>query len=109
MGYRPQVIGRRIRECRKLQGIQQSDLAARVGCEPAYISKIESGEKGLSIVRLLEIADALNVSVDDLLGRLVGRNQISAELLEIFEDCDSEEMQILIEACHFLKRLLRSR
>ena len=49
-------------------GLTQKELAIRVGCAQSEISRIEHGERSISVDRLQQIAEALRVPVADLLG-----------------------------------------
>lgn len=51
------------------KGISQTELASQLDCNKQYISKIESGERSLSLALLERYADFFNVSTDYLLGR----------------------------------------
>jgi DNA-binding XRE family transcriptional regulator len=55
-----------IRELRKLAGLNQVELAKKVGVTNNAISQIENGLRKGSIETLRKIALALNVSLDDL-------------------------------------------
>lgn len=60
-------IGRRVAEAREAAGRSQSDLASAVGLAQSAVSRIETGDRGIDSVELGLIADALEVSVLDLL------------------------------------------
>lgn len=60
-------IGRRIREARKAKGISQELLAERADVSLSCISRLETGRLMVSVPRLIQIANALNVGVDELL------------------------------------------
>lgn len=63
-------IGGRIRELRKKRGMSIPELAAAVNLAVSTISNLESSpEKRVSLPVAEDIADALGVSVDTLLGR----------------------------------------
>ena len=52
---------------RKFRNMTQSQLAETVGCKTAYISKLERGDSEATGSRLRALADALRVTVDDIL------------------------------------------
>ncbi len=54
---------------RMLQGLNQEQLAERVGISPSYLSKIEHGAypKNLSLTTLLLIAEALTIDICELI------------------------------------------
>ena len=57
-----------LQELRIKAGLTQKDLAIRVGCAQSEISRIEHGERSISVDRLQQLAEALDVPVADLLG-----------------------------------------
>ena len=61
----PALVGRRLREARERAGMRQRDLAFP-GCTPAYISRLENGERIPSLQLLGELARRLGVSADHL-------------------------------------------
>ncbi|WP_298401357.1 helix-turn-helix transcriptional regulator [Sphingobium sp.] len=56
-----------VRVWRKYRNLKQKDLGQMVGCSAAHISQIENEERQASAVLWRKLADALNVSVDDLM------------------------------------------
>ena len=62
-----QVIGQRIAMYRKKNHITQERLADYLDVSPAFISKIERGKTQLSLERLVQICQYLNVSPTALL------------------------------------------
>ena len=62
-------IGQRIRDARERLGVSQRELAEKIHFEsPTAISLIEAGKRAISIVQLEKVADALNVTLEYLLG-----------------------------------------
>ena len=59
-------IGNRIRAYRKQLGFTQESLAFEIHTSAAYLSCIERGIKKPSLQKLVEIAEILDVSVEDL-------------------------------------------
>jgi DNA-binding XRE family transcriptional regulator len=53
---------------RKKRGLTQAALAAEAGVTQAYLSEIESGKKEARVGVLKEVARALKVTVDELIG-----------------------------------------
>lgn len=60
-------LGGQLRERRKLRGMSQEQLGRISGLSTRYISQIEAGRGNLSILRLLELTQALGISLQDVL------------------------------------------
>ncbi|WP_431028626.1 helix-turn-helix domain-containing protein [Lysinibacillus sp. LZ02] len=60
-------FGRRIRGFRKLKRVQQVEFAKRIGVSTTVLGRIERGEKIPSTEQLQQIADELNIDVQELM------------------------------------------
>lgn len=60
-------LGRKIRELRKAKGWRQIDLAQHSGVHEVHISDLERGSREVGLMTLHAIAEALGVSLSDLL------------------------------------------
>lgn len=58
----------RIRAARKDRGVSQRELARALGVAQSTLSRIERGERRVSVDRLVAIARALGVRPADMLG-----------------------------------------
>ena len=61
-------IGQKIKELRKSQKLTQTDLAALVGVQKTSISKYESGSVKIPVYMLIRISNALDTSIEYLVG-----------------------------------------
>lgn len=61
-------LGIRIRDLRTDAGMSQEQLCEAAGVDRAYISQIEGGTRNPSVSVVVRIADALGVTVSELLG-----------------------------------------
>jgi tetratricopeptide (TPR) repeat protein len=92
----PAAVGRRLREARDRAGLSQRQLSFE-GCSPAYISRIEAGERIPSLQLLREMGRRLGVSEDWLatgLDRDVlaeDRTLLDAEIALRFNEVDNAE------------------
>ena len=59
-------FGKRVRELRKAQGLSQEAFADLVGIDRAYMGHIERGSHNVTIVKVFQISDALNVNPSNL-------------------------------------------
>lgn len=60
------AIGQRVKDIRLRRGMTLRSLASRLSVSPATLSAIENGHTGVSSVRLAQIAELLEVSVEEL-------------------------------------------
>jgi transcriptional regulator with XRE-family HTH domain len=61
------VVGKRVLAARERAGMNQKDLAERVGMSQSRISKLERGAVGVDYLVMWRIAQVLGVSLDNLL------------------------------------------
>jgi len=64
---RLKLLGENIKKYRKASGLKQLDIAIALDCTYEYISRVERGQKYLSLRKLFELADILKVDVSDLM------------------------------------------
>ena len=63
------ILGERVRRQRMALGLTQTALAVQTGVPIPNLSRIEHGRQSIYIERLVDLAGALHVSTDYLLGR----------------------------------------
>jgi tetratricopeptide (TPR) repeat protein len=76
----PAAVGQRLKEARERAGLSQRQLSF-LGCSPAYISRIESGDRIPSLQLLRELGRRLGVS-EDFLATGAELQEHDTELLE---------------------------
>ena len=94
------AVGEAVRERRAERSLTLAALAAAVGISPSALSQIERGQVNPSIMTVVEIADALDTTVGDLLGEpayqvtLADRRRIRefVRYLTVLFDLDSPEL-----------------
>jgi transcriptional regulator with XRE-family HTH domain len=59
-------FGERVRTLRLKAGMSQEELAAKAGIHRTYIGGVERGERNLSLINVLRIADALGIEAAGL-------------------------------------------
>ena len=60
------LLGKNIAKYRKEKYLSQEKLAEMVNLSREYITRVENGEKNISLKKLFAIADALEVGFDQL-------------------------------------------
>ncbi len=98
-----EITGKNIQNRRKEYRMSQRQLGKCIGSTQSYIATIENGSGGrVSCVKLYSIAQALDVSMDDLMGRkgsyppkytlLNDSNQkIIVEMIQVLLDAQLEQ------------------
>jgi ribosome-binding protein aMBF1 (putative translation factor) len=59
-----------LRQIRHEAGLRQEDLAERLGRPQSFVSKYETGERGLDVLELYEVCVACGVTLARFAGRL---------------------------------------
>ena len=100
-------IGNRIKELRTAKGWTQAKLAEKSGVEPSNISHIERAATKLSLPTMVNIANALDVTLDEIAyGSLVKSTHVSVKMInDILSDCTAEEIKSLSEVLKTTKPL----
>ncbi|SHK61505.1 transcriptional regulator, TetR family [Pseudonocardia thermophila] len=70
-GSADESLGAQVRAARRTKGFTQRLLAHAIGVSAATLSQIENGQTGLSVSRLALIADALGLTVQEILDIVV--------------------------------------
>jgi|SRR6266850_1916232 len=65
----PEKLAENLRKLRETRNLTQAQLGKRAGMAAASVSHFETGQRAPSLDSLVKLADALEVSVDTLLGR----------------------------------------
>ena len=63
-------FGQTLRTVRQRAGMSQEELAARAGLDRTYVGGAERGERNVSLVNLVRLANALGVSLSELVGQI---------------------------------------
>lgn len=66
MDARVKAFGLRVRYFRKRLGLSQDDLADKAGLHRTYVGAVERGERNITLLNILHLADALHVTVKEL-------------------------------------------
>ena len=91
-------IGQRIRKFRKAHNLSQEELAERIAISTTHMSHIETGNTKLSLPVLVDIAESLHVSTDDLLfDAPCVKTKISAEFQSILDSCTPAQAKVIAD------------
>ena len=103
-------LGRRMREERSLKDWTQIDLAKYAEIDPHKVHKYEGGLHRIRSYELQQLAMALDVSADYLIGRddLKRHRQYSRILESIIEDLIALQNPRLLQSVHYFVRTLKT-
>ena len=63
-------FGLSLKKIRLKKNLSQEELAYQSGLHRTYISSVERGERNISLINIVHIANALEASLDELLGEI---------------------------------------
>ncbi len=103
------AIGKRIKIARIKADLTQERLAEMVEISPTHMSNIETGTTRVSLTAIVSLANALSVTVDDLLCDSVvkAKVQFEKDIAGILADCDEYEIRMIKDMTKALKETLR--
>lgn len=101
------ALGKRISNARKQAGITQEALGEQLNMTRKHISVIESAIKRPSLDALVDIANALDVSTDDLLvdSLMHSTSTSNSEIHRLLLDCNEIEQEILTRMVREMKAI----
>lgn len=99
-------IGERITELRKAKKISQSELADKIEASRVIIGRYERNEAFPSIEIAKKIADALEVSLDYLVGEGINAS-FDKKTLKLIQDIDSLEPDIKGHLFYLVNAIIR--
>ena len=93
-------VGHRIKVAREAKGLSQEDLAALVDLSSTHVSVIERGIKSTRLDKFIAIANALEVSADELLIDVVKHSVmgVSNEIYNMISELPKEEQVKILNA-----------
>ena len=104
------AIGKRIKIARIQADMTQDDLAVLIDKSNTHTSNIETGTTKVSLTTIVRIANALSVTVDDLLcdNLIHAKPQFERDIQQIIDSCDEYEIRVVKEMAQAVLAILRS-
>lgn len=101
-------LGDRIRVSRESKGISQELLAEKANLSRENINRFENATRRPGIDAVVDIANALNISIEDLLIDSLEHpiSTADSEIHRLLLDCNKIEEQILTKIVAELKKIL---
>ena len=104
-----EAIGKRIKILRIKQNISQEKLAEIANLSVQYLSNVENAHSKASLGTFVKIANALKVSIDELLcdSIIKCRPEMKKDIADVIEDCSDHEIRVLAKALTGMKKAIR--
>jgi transcriptional regulator with XRE-family HTH domain len=105
------AIGKRVQNRRTAKKISQAELAKKISVTSPHISNIERGKTKVSLPTLMEIARALNTTLDDLVCDSLpeAKDVILGDFSDTLRSCSNQELGIISDVTKALLQSMRTR
>ena len=97
-------LGQNIKRLREDRGIKQNEIADLIGMHRSNYSKIESGQREISIAAIDKIANYFNMTIDELihLGNDIPKevsleDKNTVEQVKLIQELDQEEKNMVFK------------
>ena len=103
------LIGKRIKETRTQLKLSQAALAELSGLSTRHIGHIETASKKASLSSLVSIANAVGISIDEILygNQTANKADYQLDIVLLIEDCTPSEKRYLYLLIYSVIRILR--
>lgn len=103
MEFDRREIGERISKQRRKLGLTQQNIYDEIDISQNHYSQIENGRSGISIEKLIQISDILNISIDYILtGKTQGNKKSDFE--EKYSELSNKQKQFINQQIDSLKK-----
>lgn len=97
------VIGNRIKGYLEQLNMSQKDFAQQINVSPQVMNKIIQGKKAINAIEIQQIAQALSITADDLIGEVQPSTPIHDPVLFMIGKTDNEKTK---EKLRFLDHVM---
>lgn len=91
------------------RNLKQADLCRMTGLDTGLVSLYARGLRDPSLTNAVVIADALQISLDELVGRQPPRREIESRLLGHFRGLNEEGQEVLVNLAFGMKSTYKKR
>lgn len=85
------------------RGLKQADLCRMSGIDTSLMSNYLSGKKIPTLTNAIAMADALQISLDELAGRKVPKRAVERELLNNFRQLNDEGQEVAVNLVYGMR------
>lgn len=102
-----EIIGKKIQNIRRQKLITQEQLAKQLNMSKVFLSRVERGKVKVSLQRLIEIAMALDIRLENLLAENtiinVGKmDYVTKEFEELLKKCTKKQKKFIYEVAELV-------
>lgn len=98
------AIGKKIREVRISKGLTQEFLASAADVNPSHISNIENNRVKISLTTLINVCNAMEVTVDYILsGEYITSSALERSILRELQKCDEASKERILKIIQVLE------
>jgi transcriptional regulator with XRE-family HTH domain len=97
-------IGENIKKIREQRGVKQQEIADLVGMHRSNYSKIESGQREISVAALDKIADYFGISIDELVHleedlptEVKVEDKTTLEQVKLIQELDPDDKSVIFK------------
>lgn len=104
------LVGQRLRVIRKKRGFTQEQLAEMAGISPQHCSGIETGAAKVSLPALVQLCNALDATLDEILLDSVpaaAKPGLMKEVEAVFVDATADETYLMLTQAKSIKEAIR--
>ena len=93
------VIGERLKEARMKKNLTQEKLAEEIDVSVAFLSRVECGSTKISLPRLIEICEKLEITNGSILDGTskTSNTYLNKEFSDLLKNCPSEKMKMIYD------------
>ena len=103
------AIGKRIKIARINADMTQERLSDLLDISPSHMSNIETGTTRVSLTTLVKLANALDISLDDILCDSVthARPQFERDIQQVLDECSDYEIRVVADVARSVVDAMR--
>ena len=104
--YTKELIGKRIQELRKRQGLSQEQVAAKAEINSNYLSRIECGKENPTLDMLIKLANALKIEIWEMfiVRHMDGLEKVKKNIQSFIKTADENSLRIAAKIIDVLNR-----
>lgn len=101
-----ELIGKRIQELRKRQGLSQEQVAEKAEISSNYLSRIECGKENPTLDMLIKLAQALKVEMREMfiLGHVSGLEDTKKRIEKFIRTADENSVRLAAKIIEAINR-----